>query len=182
MKTKERQVNDLTAELTSKTSQLEYANKELETVRCRVVRGGVETERWQTDLNSVRTTNRFLARQTNELRERLASTESQLTTAQKLLIAAQGNGDCAGAQAKILCAKCSGTVCNGVASLNSHSTEVDELKAKVASVESQLAEAKKTALELEATKLSVTQLKEKCANVQSELESERNRSKAQSVS
>ncbi|VDD74005.1 unnamed protein product [Mesocestoides corti] len=89
MKTKERQVNDLSAELATKTSQLEQANKELEAVRLRVVRGGVETERWQTDLNSVRTTNRFLAQQTNELRERLSSTEAQLAAAQKLLVAAK---------------------------------------------------------------------------------------------
>lgn len=102
MKTKERQVNDLSAELASKITQLEFVDKELETVRLRVVRGGVETERWQTDLNSVRTTNRFLARQTNELRDRLANTESQLVTAQKLLVALQG------------CKDASGLVCNGI--------------------------------------------------------------------
>lgn len=88
MKTKERQVKDLTAELSTKTTQLEQVSKELEAVRLRAVRGGVETERWQTDLNSVRATNRFLAQQTNELRLRLTTSEAELSATQKRLIAA----------------------------------------------------------------------------------------------
>uniref|UniRef100_A0A0X3PUT0 Uncharacterized protein n=1 Tax=Schistocephalus solidus TaxID=70667 RepID=A0A0X3PUT0_SCHSO len=86
VKTKERAVAELSTELSSKISQLEYANKELESVRCRVVRGGSETERWQTDINSVRTTNRFLSAQANELRLKLAGSEKRVENLQKQLM------------------------------------------------------------------------------------------------
>lgn len=93
MKTKERAIADLSIELSSKIGQLEYANKELESVRCRVVRGGSETERWQTDLNGVRTTNRFLSSQTDELRSKLADTEEQLSSLQLQVIALKTTND-----------------------------------------------------------------------------------------
>lgn len=82
----------MTTELTNKTSQLEQTIKELESVRLRAIRGGVETERWQMDLNSVRTSNRFLSQQTNELRLRLTTTEEQLNEARKNLSVLKNGG------------------------------------------------------------------------------------------
>lgn len=87
MKSKDRQLADLTNELANKSSQLDQTNKELESVRLRAIRGGFETERWEMDLKSVRTSNRFLSQQMNELRLRLTATEEQLSEAQKKLCA-----------------------------------------------------------------------------------------------
>ncbi|VDM18014.1 unnamed protein product [Hydatigera taeniaeformis] len=171
IKTKERQVSDLTAELTTKTTQLEQANKELEAVRLRVVRGGVETERWQTDLNSVRTTNRFLAQQTNELRLRLTTTEAQLSDAQKRIVSLLKSGGDA-------------PLCNGVAEddkVLAKDKEIAELRSKVADIESQLAEAKDSVADLDAAKSEINELRAKCATLANELESEKHRVNAEAI-
>ncbi len=78
MKTKERTVTELSTELASKVGQLDYANKELESLRCRIIRVGAETERWQTDLNSVQTSNRFLSTEADELRLKLSAAEENV--------------------------------------------------------------------------------------------------------
>ncbi|BHF58112.1 hypothetical protein SprV_0100106100 [Sparganum proliferum] len=121
MKTKERTVTDLSTELSSKISQLEYANKELESVRCRVVRGGSETERWQTDINSVRTTNRFLSAQANELRLKLAVSEKRVDDLQKQILSKQQNGESAANSEKVplgnhplACPACGEEIRNGI--------------------------------------------------------------------
>ncbi|EUB64567.1 Ribosome-binding protein 1 (Ribosome receptor protein) [Echinococcus granulosus] len=171
MKTRERQVNDLTAELTTKTTQLEQVNKELEAVRLRVVRGGVETERWQTDLNSVRTTNRFLAQQTNELRLRLTTTEAQLIDAQKRIVS-------------LLKSKSDAPLCNGVTEddeLLAKDKEIADLKSKVTDIESQLTKAKENVADLEASRSEINELRTKCAALTVELESEKHRVNSETI-
>ncbi|KAL5962735.1 hypothetical protein TSMEX_009513, partial [Taenia solium] len=171
MKTKERQVNDLTAELTAKATQLEQVNKELEAVRLRVVRGGVETERWQTDLNSVRTTNRFLAQQTNELRLRLTTTDAQLIEAQKRIVS-------------LLKSKEDAPLCNGISEddkVLAKDEEIAELKSKVTDIESQLTKAKESVADLDAARSEINELRAKCAALAAELESEKHRVNAETV-
>nr|CDS29080.2 Ribosome binding protein 1 [Hymenolepis microstoma] len=140
VKAKERQIADLSTELANKTSQLELSNKELESVRLRAIRGGVETERWEMDLNSVRTSNRFLSQQTNELRLRLTTTEEQLKEAQKRLSVLRNGG-----------------VLGETAALNGHLDS--ELAKEVADLKSQLESAKETIAKLEAANLEASELK-----------------------
>lgn len=140
VKAKERQIADLSTEVANKTSQLELTNKELESVRLRAIRGGVETERWEMDLNSVRTSNRFLSQQTNELRLRLTTTEEQLKEAQKRLSVLRNGG-----------------VLGETAALNGY---LDTESAKeVADLKSQLESAKETITKLEGANLQAIKLK-----------------------
>ncbi|VUZ55225.1 unnamed protein product [Hymenolepis diminuta] len=140
IKAKERQVVDLTTELTNKSSQLEQTIKELESVRLRAIRGGVETERWQMDLNSVRTSNRFLSQQTNELRLRLTTTEEQLNEARKNLSVLKNRG-------------------GETSALNGHTDP--ELVKEVAELKSQLGNAKETITNLEGAESELSELKTK---------------------
>ncbi|CAH8472378.1 unnamed protein product [Schistosoma turkestanicum] len=70
-KTKERLCSELTTQLANTRGQLEITTKELESVRCRAVRGGAEVERWHSDLTSLQTTNKFLSSQLNDLRNKV---------------------------------------------------------------------------------------------------------------
>ncbi|VDM00593.1 unnamed protein product [Schistocephalus solidus] len=139
VKTKERAVAELSTELSSKISQLEYANKELESVRCRVVRGGSETERWQTDINSVRTTNRFLSAQANELRLKLAGSEKRVENLQKQLMSKLQDSEYAANSEQapvdnhpLTCPACGEEMRNGVsfADNNHDASQLKDLKSK----------------------------------------------------
>nr|CAH8837741.1 unnamed protein product [Trichobilharzia regenti] len=72
-KTKERLCVELTNQLAAIRGQLEGTTKELESVRCRAVRGGAEVERWNSDLISLQTTNKFLSSQLNDSRNKMIS-------------------------------------------------------------------------------------------------------------
>lgn len=83
LKIKEKSTGELTAQLNSIRCQLESTTKELESVRCRAVRGGAEVERWHSDLTSLQVTNKFLSSQLNEMRAKLLAKEhfiADLTT------------------------------------------------------------------------------------------------------
>lgn len=158
MKAKERQVADLTTELTSKATQLEQTNKELEAVRLRAVRGGVETERWQMDLNSVRTSNRLLAQQTNELRLRLTDTEGQLASAQRRLISVLKDKDDA-------------PICNGDGDRRDpeKDKEIAALKAEIVDIKAQFENAKENVANLQTVKSELSELKIKYATLKEQL-------------
>ncbi|KAL7061483.1 hypothetical protein AAHC03_01710 [Spirometra sp. Aus1] len=162
MKTKERTVTDLSTELSSKISQLEYANKELESVRCRVVRGGSETERWQTDINSVRTTNRFLSAQANELRLKLAGSEKRVEDLQKQILSKLQNGESAANSEKVplenhplACPACGEEIRNGISFADNNHNDpqlLKDLKSKeeqCKALEQRLTEAANKGIDLE---------------------------------
>ncbi|CAH8501389.1 unnamed protein product [Heterobilharzia americana] len=77
-KTKERLCSELTTQLTTTRGQLESITKELESVRCRAVRGGAEVERWHSDLTSLQTTNKFLSSQLNDLRSKVIAKDRMI--------------------------------------------------------------------------------------------------------
>lgn len=83
MKTRERVTSELTTQLSSTQLQLETITSELETVRCRAVRGGAEVERWHSDLTSLQVTNKFLSAQMSDLREKLLLKERHLAEMSK---------------------------------------------------------------------------------------------------
>lgn len=77
-KTKERLCSELTTQLSNTRGQLENTIKELESVRCRAVRGGAEVERWHSDLTSLQTTNKFLSSQLNDLRNKVIAKDKMI--------------------------------------------------------------------------------------------------------
>ncbi|CAH8490832.1 unnamed protein product [Schistosoma mattheei] len=77
-KTKERLCSELTTQLANTRGQLENTIKELESVRCRAVRGGAEVERWHSDLTSLQTTNKFLSSQLNDLRNKVIAKDKMI--------------------------------------------------------------------------------------------------------
>ncbi|KAH8858958.1 Ribosome binding protein 1 [Schistosoma japonicum] len=77
-KTKERLCSELTTQLSNTRGQLESTTKELESVRCRAVRGGAEVERWHSDLTSLQTTNKFLSSQLNDLRNKVIAKDRMI--------------------------------------------------------------------------------------------------------
>ncbi|VDN22577.1 unnamed protein product [Dibothriocephalus latus] len=197
VKTKERAVADLSTELSSKISQLEYANKELESVRCRVVRGGSETERWQTDINSVRTTNRFLSAQANELRLKLEGSEKRVDHLQKQLMSKLQDSEYTNNPQQVsadnhplACPACGEKIQNGISFAdNNHddSQIVADLKGKEEQckmLEQRLTEATNKGTDL-VKKLKTIEtehsgLQELYANLQTELEILRNSSEKKS--
>ncbi|KAF6774867.1 putative Ribosome-binding protein 1 (Ribosome receptor protein) (MRRp) [Paragonimus kellicotti] len=79
LKTKERTTSELTSQFNTVRSQLETTTKELESVRCRAVRGGAEVERWHADLNSLQITNKFLSAQLNAMRAKMIAKDHYLS-------------------------------------------------------------------------------------------------------
>ncbi|KAH8858938.1 Ribosome-binding protein 1 (Ribosome receptor protein) (mRRp) [Schistosoma japonicum] len=178
-KTKERLCSELTTQLSNTRGQLESTTKELESVRCRAVRGGAEVERWHSDLTSLQTTNKFLSSQLNDLRNKVIAKDRMIVELGRrceIILNSHPaedpkethknvNGD------ETLCSRCQERLLTDDIKQSTEMNIVSQLEAKLSSLEDRckglMAEAVRTQQENETIK---SQLKSQLASAQQSVE------------
>nr|CAX69388.1 Myosin-7 [Schistosoma japonicum] len=178
-KTKERLCSELTTQLSNTRGQLESTTKELESVRCRAVRGGAEVERWHSDLTSLQTTNKFLSSQLNDLRNKVIAKDRMIVELGRrceIILNSHPaedpkethknvNGD------ETLCSRCQERLLTDDIKQSTEMNIVSQLEAKLSSLEDRckglMAEAVRTQQENETVK---SQLKSQLASAQQSVE------------